>query len=123
MTRLHKRWIEALDHMYLYINMICLSDSILKLIQRYNVLIHYIPLVHQYGDNRSLIIVNHMCPRQLLRQGQIWDVLVLSIVNIKTSTFITDLLLHIIRLIIILLLRKVRSTITILLLAIIFSII
>ncbi|CAL9078475.1 unnamed protein product [Musa textilis] len=104
MTGLHGWWIGVLDLMYLHINMICLLDPILKLIPRHSVLRHHMPLVHQYGDDCRLIIMNHICSRWLLRH---------VLMNVRAFTFPTDLLLCII-----LLLGEVWPTITVLLLAI-----
>lgn len=43
-------------------------------------------LVHQYGDGRSMVVINHLCFRQLLRQGQLWHILVWSMNNINHRT-------------------------------------
>ncbi|CAL9126558.1 unnamed protein product [Musa textilis] len=87
MTGLHGWWIGVLNPINLHINMICLLDLILKLILRHSLLIHRILLVHQCSDDRRLIVINHICPRWLLRH---------ILVNVRASTIATDLLLYII---------------------------
>lgn len=115
MTGLHKWWIEVFNPMYLYINRICLSDPIQKLLLWHGIPIHRILLVCQCSGDCRLIIVNHMCLRRLLRQIWLWYVLSQRLDNDKTSPFAIDRLLFIIRPIN---LGKEWSTITVLLLVI-----
>lgn len=79
--------------MYMHINLICLLDLILKLIPRYSILIHHMSLVHQCDDCRNLIVMNYTYSRRLLREIQLWHVLVRRLEVVETSTFATVQLL------------------------------